>query len=280
VVIAPLFVAACAATFSTPGSRGAGRVAVAIAVSLALGLGVAIWPQRPSGASSRVRRTIDLLSVLLVCLVVFQLTPLNFSRVTNMAYFLGPTNDVLHGQPMLVDTFSQYGVAMYYALAASFSVLPLGFGVFTLILSTGTALLFAVIYATLRLSIRSQAIAVVAIATAVFVYIYAGLWQYVDYPSTGALRFGPAWLVVLLGVATSRTSGRRAKLVLRRSILALVGLAAIWSAEVGVYCMGAAAAMAVLDCAAADEPIAQRTLAATRRITALLVSAVVGCCSS
>ena len=32
-------------------------------------------------------------------------------------FFLGPVNAMRHGHPLLVDTFSQYGVGMFYALA-------------------------------------------------------------------------------------------------------------------------------------------------------------------
>ena len=36
----------------------------------------------------------------------------------NQDFYLGPVGQILHGQAMLVDTFSQYGVGVMYFLAA------------------------------------------------------------------------------------------------------------------------------------------------------------------
>lgn len=43
-------------------------------------------------------------------------------------FWLGPTNDLLHGRAMLVDTWSQYGVGSVYFLALFFHIAPIGTG--------------------------------------------------------------------------------------------------------------------------------------------------------
>jgi hypothetical protein len=270
--LVPALLAIGAASFASAGPVSFGRLAMcAIAALLVAWLTLRV----PSASTSRFRVAIDVSCVLLVMLTVFQLTDVNMTRSENMAFFLGPTNDVLHGQPVLVDTFSQYGVGMYYAIAAAFSFLPLGFGVFTLLLALGSSLLFVCIYAVLRLSLSSQLIAVLGVATAVIAYIYAGTWQYVDYPSTGVLRFGPAWLIVLLAVAEARTNSAVRSTLLQWSLLAVVGAAVVWSGEAGVYCMGTAVAIALLDSATLDAPLRARAHAAVRSVLAIVAAALI-----
>lgn len=192
------------------------------------------------------------------------------SGVGNLNYFLGPAIDVLHGHPMLVGTFSQYGVGMIDVLAAIFRVIPLGYGTFTLILSISTALLFVVVYVILRWSTESLLIAAVGVAVAIVLGTFGTLGYYAWAPSTGVLRFGLPWLVILFSVAAARTATH--KRLFGAFVFTTVAVAAVWSGEAGVYCLGTAVALACLDAAVADAGARDRARMAARRIAQLVAT--------
>ncbi len=271
--VVPLILAVAALAFAPAGAVSPIRLCVAVAVALAAGL--AVRHAHPS-AGSRARLGADAVVLVVVALAVCELSRLNPTRAFNMNYFLGPTNDVLHGRPMLIDTFAQYGVGIFYALAGLFSILPLGYGTFSLVLGVGTALLFACIYLLLRRALGSQLIAIAGVICVAFVYMYSvGNWQYLDFPSTGVLRFGIPWLAVLSTVAAGGCTGHRQK-GLRGCTLILVATAAAWSAETCMYTSGCACAMALLEASSLDAPRAARLRSALRRLLVVAGSAAVG----
>ena len=267
----PLLLAVAAACCNPTGVVNFKQVALAFVVAIVVWTTVA---RIRLTALTRTHVAIDLLVGLLVLLAVFQMSStFTSSQIENQAYFLGPASDVLHGRPVLVSTFSQYGVGMLYALAAFFSVVPIGFGVLSLVIALGTSLLYLCIYAVLRLSIESRLIAVLGGLTAVVIYIYAASWWlYIDYPSTGVLRFGPPWIVVLLAVAAARASNPAVARRLTVGQFAVVSLAAVWSLESAAYSVGAALAIALLDSAALDAPLSARGTTAVRRVLTLAAS--------
>ncbi len=243
----------------------ADRVGVALLAAVAIG-----WVAGRSWASSgALRHAIDAVVVLLAGLAVTELQPPDLIALLNANYFLGPTNDVLHGHAMLVGTFSQYGVGMFYVLAGFFSIFPLGYGVLTLLLTTLTALVFAAIYTIVRISTQSQLLGVLCVAVAVTLYVFGQPDFYTAFPSTGALRFGLPWLVTLLAVLGAKTSEPRVGRRLDAAVIVLVGLASVWSGETGIYCLGTACAMACLDAAMAAAPVAKRTRSAALRLARL-----------
>lgn len=268
-VIAPVFLAAGALAFVPSGAMSVGRVAAALIVAFAIGAGWAIMRRRP--ASRFARGAVDAVVLIIAALVVFQLALPDIITALNGNYFLGPATDIRHGHPMLVDTYSQYGVGMFDALAGVFSILPLGYGVLTLVLSTLTASLWAGIYGVLRMGARSQLIAILALAVGVPFYVFGSVGLFTDYPSTGVLRFGLPWLVIMLSVASGRHGADRYRSLLNAAVFAVVAIAAAWSGEAGVYCLGTAAAIACMDAASMAGPLAQRA-----RTSALSVLRLVG----
>ena len=234
-----------------------------------VGLG-ALMRARPQPA----RRVVDVAAVSLCTLLVFFLGPPALEMALNQNYYLGPTIDVLHGHPVLVSTFSQYGFGMFDALAAFFSVAPIGYGTFTLLLSALTALLFAAVYVVLRLATSSQLIAIAGLAVAVAINIFGTTFYYTYFPSTGVLRFGLVWLVILLSVGASRSSGH--KRLLDFLVVVVVGVAATWSGEAAIYCLGAACAIACLDAATLDAEPGVRFGAAIRGVARVLAASVCG----
>jgi hypothetical protein len=220
------------------------------------------------------RRAVDAGVIAFCTLVVFYVGPLALVLALNQNYFLGPANDVLHGHPMLVSTFSQYGVGLIDAIAAFYKLFPIGYGSFTLLLSALTSVLFAAIYVVLRLSTRSQVIAIAGLVVAVVLDVFGQLDFYTYFPSTGVLRFGLPWLVILLSVAGARTEHQARGF--DGLLLATVAVAAAWSGETGVYCLGTACAIACLRAATQVRPWRLRLRSAVTDVARLVGASVIG----
>jgi hypothetical protein len=147
--------------------------------------------------------------------------------------YLGPVNDMAHGRTMLVATWSGYGVGVCYALLFALSVLPLSHGGLVLLLSALMAAQYVLVYATLRLAVRSQALVIAAVAAAVMANVFGEVHSYVVYPSVGPLRFGLPYLVVAAAVAAARWP-QHAR-AMRVGQLVVIAIAAVWSFETYVY---------------------------------------------
>lgn len=184
-------------------------------------------------------------------------------------FYLGPANDVLHGRPMLVDTFSQYGVGLIYGLAAWSKVASIGYGAMTLLSALLAAMEIAAVYVILRLARVSRPLAFAAGAVAGIALFFAGaLPAPTSHPSLGGLRYLPPYLVVAAAVAGAR-SARFAPWWWAAA--ALVGLSSVWSVEAFGYSAAAFGGMAALR-AALTAPVREGAL---RVLVALLVPGVI-----
>ena len=217
----------------------AGLGAVALCAALVL------WRRRTPPAAALV---VDLAVCALLALLVIDLRYHPDAAAGNdvlhhLNFYLGPVNDVLHGRAMLVDTFSQYGVGVIYAIAAAYEVTgsQLSYGSFELGVGVLTALWFIAAYALLRVSMSSQLLAVGAVALAVLTHVFDS-YSFASYPMSGALRFAPPFLVLLALVVGDRRGART------WPALALAGLISIWSIETFAYALGAV--LAYLACSA------------------------------
>jgi hypothetical protein len=270
----PLLLVAAAAPFVPSVTLSAVDVAVALAVGLAAFDLVRAFGGRSQSLPRACTTAVDI-GVLAICtLVVVYLGSPNLGLALDHNYFLGPVSDVLHGHPMLVGTFSQYGVGLIDALAAVFLVVPIGYGTFTLLLSASTALLFAVIYIVLRWSTGSLLIAVVGLTVAVTLDVFGQEAYYTYFPSTGVLRFGLPWLLLLFSLASTRSV--RHKRLFDGFVLAIVAVATVWSGEAGAYCFGTAAALACLDACIVDASWRERISMAIRRIARIVAAGLLG----
>jgi len=149
-------------------------------------------------------------------------------------FYLGPTNDVVHGRPMLVDTFSQYGVVLIYALAAWSKVASLGYGAMTLLSAMLAAAEIAAVYGILRLARATRPLAFAAGAVAGLALFFAGsLPAPTSHPSLGGVRYLLPYLVVLAGVAGARFPRRIEQWWWVAAML--VGLSSVWSVETFGY---------------------------------------------
>jgi hypothetical protein len=139
--------------------------------------------------------------------------------------WLGATNQVLAGDPVLVDTASQYGIASIYLLAAWFQVAPIGYGTLGFLDGALFAVYIAAGYCVLRLAGASRLLAGLAVALAVVTVAYDHPW------SLGG--FGLPLIVILAAVIEAR-SPRRAHGAWAAQ-LAVVGLSSIWALETFAY---------------------------------------------
>ncbi len=154
---------------------------------------------------------------------------LGYAQRLHQGFWLAPVNDMLHGRALLVDVSSQYGVGVFYFLAAFFQMAPLGYGPLSLLAGFLTALQYASAYGVMRLGGAPGRLAVPAITAAVIGLLLGSLGSPADFPSTGGLRFGLAWLVAALAVLWTRWPRRRRSL--QAAAMALVGIASVWSVE-------------------------------------------------
>ncbi len=240
--------------------------------TLVLGLDLAFLLVPRVSAPRLVSRAADVTAIVLIVLLASDVNAYGDEHRLDQDFYLGPVNAVLHGNPMLVTTFAQYGVGVMYFLAAIFKVIPLGYGGFQLVNSVMTCIEFVLIYCVLRLACRDQRLAIVGIAVCLVANLLTGIEPVVDYASTGPLRFGPTWLLIFLAVArASARPGRRAAFNL--SLAVLVAIAAVWSFETFIYTFSAIVAVDVLEAALGAGSPRERLARALRRVALVVATA-------
>ena len=175
---------------------------------------------------------------------------LGYAQRLHQGFWLAPLNDMLHGRAMLVDVSSQYGVGVFYFLAAFFQVAPLGYGTLSLLTGFLTALQYATAYGVMRLGGCPGILAVPAITAAVIGLLLGSLGSPADFPGTGGLRFGLGWLVAACAVLWTRWPGRRRSL--QAAAVALVGIASVWSFETFAVVSATFLAVAAFEAAALE----------------------------
>ena len=144
-------------------------------------------------------------------------------------FLLGPANQVGGGDPMLVDTSSQYGVGSILFLAAWFKIAPIGYGTFALLDGLLSALYFAGGYVLLRLAGVSRLAAGGTLAVAIVLLVLNRIYPVGVIPQEGPLRFGlPMALVLAVAAAARRPAQGRAWIAAEAAVLALSSL---WAFE-------------------------------------------------
>jgi hypothetical protein len=225
----------------------------------------------------RVRRSITVAIDVIVAFFLIPLLASDFNQYYgtlrgDQDFYVGPANAILHGSPMLVDTFAQYGVGVMYFLAGIFEVIPIGYGTFQLVNGFLTALEFVLIYVVLRIGCRSQLYALLGTAVCLVANVLTGIGPHIGFASTGPLRFGLPWVLITLAVLAEKKPGHRR--ILDVAMLALVGVSAIWSLEAFVYTTGAYVAVIALELVLQDGSRRERAGRVGRRF-GLLASIIV-----
>ncbi len=216
------------------------------------------------------RRAIDAVVLVTTALVVSDVNDYSSAFRYDYDFFLGPVNAMRHGHPLLVDTFSQYGVGLFYALAGAFHAIPLSYGSLQFVLCVAYVAEFALVYSVLRLACRSQLVAVLGLAVALVANLAVSP-QYIASPSVGPLRFGLPWVVILAGTLRARSVDHRR--LLDAVMLLTVGVAAVWSAETFAYSFAAYAAITVFSTVDRPESPSERRLRISKRIAGAVVVA-------
>lgn len=246
-------------------------------LSMSLGVGVMIALVLMSAPAVRARRPITVALDVIVALFLIPLLASDFNQYHgslryDQDFYVGPANAILHGSPMLVDTFAQYGVGVMYFLAGIFELIPIGYGSFQLVNGLLTALEFVLVYVILRLGCRSQPYALLGTAACLVANVLTGIGFHVGYASTGPLRFGLPWVLIALAVLAAKIPGHRRMLDV--AMIALVGVSAIWSFETFVYTTGAYLAIIALELALQEGSARERAGKAGRQF-GLLASVIV-----
>lgn len=237
--------ALCLLPFAPAPAQNSVKLALAAICGAALAVLLFAWRRR---TSLRLHLAIDLGFCALLLILVNDLqyhpdsAPAN-DVLHHLNFYVGPVNDVLHGRALLVDTFSQYGVGVIYMIAAAYHVTgsQLSYGSLQLGVGVLTAFWFCSIYLLLRLSTRSQAIVIGAIAVAVLTNVFDS-YSFTSYPMAGVLRFGPPFLALLALVIQQRRGFPQ------WPVLVLTALISVWSIETFAYTLGAV--LAHLACSA------------------------------
>jgi hypothetical protein len=238
-------------------------------LSMSLGVGVMIALVLMSAPAVRVRRPITVALDVIVALFLIPLLASDFNQYHgslryDQDFYVGPANAILHGSPMLVDTFAQYGVGVMYFLAGIFELIPIGYGSFQLVNGLLTALEFVLVYLVLRIACRSQLYALLGTAVCLVANVLTGIGFHVGWASTGPLRFGLPWVLIALAVLAAKIPERRR--ILDVAILVLVGVSAIWSFETFVYTTGAYLAIVALELALQGGSVRERAGQAGHRL--------------
>jgi hypothetical protein len=173
--------------------------------------------------------------------------------------FVGPANQVLAGDTLLVDTASQYGVAPIYLLAAWYQLAPIGYGTTGLFDGLLYALAFIAGYGVLRMASVPRALAMCVLAVAVVILIYNLLFPVGGLLQHGMLRFGLPMAIVVAATAAARWPQRRR--AAGTLALAALGLSSIWALEAFAYTLFTFAAVAAFDAWTEQEPGRGRVLA-------------------
>lgn len=281
-----------------PGSLRPGPLALSL-LALALVLPIASrWPKR--SARGRLVHALDVLVVGAIVLLVvdvqgyLQYLPYDpyallrsagrapasllslpsaqaFLQQLHQDFFLAPVNDVLHGRPVLVDTYTQYGTGAFYFLAVWFKLAPLGYGALGLLSGLMTGLQYACGYAILRVAGCRPAVAMVALGTALTALVLGAFGSLTQYPAMGGLRFLWAYLLILLVVAGVRWPAWSARA--RVAALAILCVSAAWSLETMVY------GLAIVSAAAGFAALSSPELPGRWRRLGVDLAVAVGCCA-
>ncbi len=184
----------------------------------------------------RLRLAVDVVlagTLALVVMSVPDVRSMGYVLAHHHDFYLGPVNAVVNGRPMLAGTWSQYGIGVVDALRIVFTAIPFGYGGMVLIVGVLTAAQYVLVYATLRMAIRSQLLVATALIAEVVAHILGLKASYLAIPSTSPLRFGLPYLVIALAVLAARHPSRARQA--RIGELALLAVSAVWSFETFVY---------------------------------------------
>jgi len=173
---------------------------------------------------------------------------------------LGAINDMLHGKTLLVDSISQYGWLVTYAIAGIFAshIIPISYSGFSLIISLMIGSVLSIVYLLLRLTVNSMRISLVAMLVIIVAYVWQATVPMTVFPSTGPIRF--LWLYALMGVWGWEYyhSGSKRWLSALKHVILILGIA--WGLDSAFFCLALYTAVTVFQISISGSGIRRRTL--------------------
>ena len=217
-----------------PFARGLGITLDALLVVVLIGF--LFWVLRRVAARRYTARFARILDILVVFIITLSVLDFGFAfNVRHCNFYLGPVTDLMLGKSLLVDINCQYGVLVIYFLAALFQsgLFPFSYHGLFLAICVLYALEYVGIYAIARLLWRSQAVPLVVLALIVALNYFATLGYAAGYPSIGPLRFGLAYLLLLVSMVRTTRVHFQGWLFLLEAVI--LGIASVWSFETFFY---------------------------------------------
>ena len=182
------------------------------------------------------RKWLFLLDILIIGIIAITCFDPSFAiDPHHQNFYLGPANRVIQGGTMLVDTFSQYGNLCIYFLAwvISYTILPITYQGFSLLISILFVGQFLVIYAILVYLVKNRFYAILLLIISILMGFFSTLGVIQAFPSAGPFRFGLVYL--LLAAILFRSRFLSFSKVCQVFEYSLVGIAFLWSLETFIY---------------------------------------------
>jgi hypothetical protein len=140
---------------------------------------------------------------------------------------------MLGGKSLLFNINAQYGVFVFYFLKLVFSILPIGFTSFALVITILQTIQYFIFYCIARKILPGEILAFFAVTALLLVNHFAMIDYFSCYPSTGVMRFGFVYLLTALILLRNHFQKGKWLFLWLESIL--VGIASFWSLEVCFY---------------------------------------------
>jgi len=167
-----------------------------------------------------------LISLLIFFLIIDKSLPVNNFHYS---YFLGPTNQVLHGKTLLVDVSSQYGIFNIYFLVLFFKLFTISFKNFSLLTQLTMIFFYIFVYFFLKRWLKSRFFGFMGILL-IITYDYASQLQFenpkIGLPNSGSFIFGIFVIIALI----LNTEKKYSKIL----ALVIVSFSIFWSVFSGI----------------------------------------------
>ncbi len=160
----------------------------------------------------------------------------------HFSYFLGPTNQVIHGKTLLVDTSTQYGVLNIYFLNLLYRIVNISLKSFSFFIQTITIIFYFLLYVFLRKWIKNvffSTLCIFSILTYDFLSINFNYTSKFNLPNSGFFIYGGFIIIALLFTVNKQ------KKILEYLMLTIISFLLFWSLFSGL-CVAIAYFLAAL----------------------------------